>query len=83
MVQTAVHQYWYTYHNIACKKGLKNFLKATPLKIVTGFWKTDHFVTFDIIDNSVYLRHSKWYYWINKCLNQSQITWKYVPVEIA
>ena len=34
---------------------------------VTGFWKTDHFVTFDIIDNSVYLRHSKWYHWINNC----------------
>ena len=41
---------------------------------MTGFWKTDHFVTFDIIDNSVYLRHSKWYYWINSCLNPSKIT---------
>ena len=35
---------------------------------VTGFWKTDHFVTFDIIYISVYLRHSRWYYWFNKCL---------------
>ena len=41
---------------------------------VTGFWKTDHFITFDIINNSVYLGHSKWYYWFNKCLHQSQIT---------
>ena len=31
-------------------------------KFVTGFWKTDHSVTFDITDNSVYLGHSKWYY---------------------
>ena len=23
--------------------------------------ETDHFATFDILDNSVYLRHSKWY----------------------
>ena len=28
---------------------------------LTGFWKTDHFVTFDIIYISVYLRHSRWY----------------------
>ena len=27
---------------------------------VTGFWKTDHFVTFDIIYISVYLRHSRY-----------------------
>ena len=30
-----------------------------PIAIVTGFWKTDHFVTFEIINNSVYLGHSK------------------------
>ena len=38
---------------------------------VPKFWKTDHFVTFDIIYISVYLRH---YYWFNKWLNQSHTT---------
>ena len=45
--------------------------------IVTGFWKTHHFVTFDIIYISVYLRHSRWYYWFSKWLNQSHTTWNY------
>ena len=52
------------YLNIALWKG----------QYVTGFWKTDHFVTFDIIYISVYLRHSRWYYWFNKWLNQSHTT---------
>ena len=41
---------------------------------VTEFWKTDHFVTFDIIYISVYLRHSRWYYWFNKWLTQTYTT---------
>ena len=41
---------------------------------VTGFWKTDHFVTFDIIYISIYLRHSRWYNWFNNWLNQSHAT---------
>ena len=36
---------------------------------VTGFWKTDKFVIFDIIYISVYFRHSRWFYWFNKWLN--------------
>ena len=44
------------------------------LIIVTGFWRTEHFVTFDIIYIYVYLRHSRWYYWFNKWLNQSYTT---------
>ena len=39
---------------------------------VTRFWKTDHFVTFDIIYISVNLRQSIRHYWFNKWLNQSQ-----------
>ena len=50
------------------------FMVSVDGIFVTGFWKTDHIITFDIIDNSVYLRHSKWYYWMNTCLKQSQIT---------
>ena len=41
-----------------------------------GFWKTDHFVIFDIIYISVYLRHSRWYYWFNKWLLLFK-HWKY------
>ena len=53
---------------------MKRFKMLLQAIIVTRFWKTDHIVTFDIIDNSVYLRHSEWYFWMNTCLNQSQIT---------
>ena len=30
--------------------------------------KTDHFVIFEIIYISVYLRHSRWYYWFSLTL---------------
>ena len=62
-------------HTLLCALVLVlKFITLTVKAFVTGFWKTDHIVTFDIIDNSVYLRHSEWYFWMNTCLNQSQIT---------
>ena len=46
----------------------------TVVHICDRIWKTDHFVTLDIIYISVYLRHSRWYYWCNKWINQSHTT---------
>ena len=50
------------------------YIVDSKILFVTGFWKTNHFVTFEIINNSVYLAHFKWYYWFNNCLHQSQTT---------